>query len=112
VDGLIECLECNNDMTKIERKIERSNNVGKEFSKTYSCEICKSQTVPTLEIAEAEKHNAAVGAFIIRRHEITDKETRRSVVCYQCIRKTDEKSFYTENERAFIQFVGPEDLYD
>ena len=25
-------------------------------------------------------------------------------------RKTDEKSFYTENERAFIQFVGPEDL--
>ena len=43
---------------------------------------------------------------------ITGDETRRSVLCYQCMRKTDEKSICTKYEKPFMEFVRAEDLYD
>jgi hypothetical protein len=92
--------------------IESRSNVGNEFYKTHSCEICKSPTVPTLTIIEGEKWDASIGAFIVRKHMITGDETRRSVLCYQCMRKTDEKSICTKYEKPFMEFVGAEDLYD
>jgi dissimilatory sulfite reductase (desulfoviridin) alpha/beta subunit len=82
-----------------------------KYSMTYPCEFCKSMTLPTLTIAEAEKKNASVGAFIIRRHKITE-ETRRSVVCHHCMKNVDDDRIYNKDERPFMEFVGPEDLYD
>ena len=89
----------------------QQRDVGDEFYKTYSCEICKRKTVP-LTIAEAEKKNASVGAFIIRRHKITGEETRRSVVCHHCMKNVDDDRIYNKDKRQFMEFVGPEDLYD
>ena len=65
-----------------------------------------------MTIAEAEKKNASVGAFIIRRHKITGEETRRSVVCHHCMKNVDDDRIYNKDERPFMEFVGPEDLYD
>jgi hypothetical protein len=46
------------------------------------------KTYPTLTLVEAERRYANVGAFMIRRSKKTGEETRPSVVCYQCTRKT------------------------
>lgn len=60
-----------------------------DYKKIHSCEFCRGKTYPTLTHTEAEKKGAdvKVGAVLIRKSKmITGQETRRSFVCYQCMR--------------------------
>ena len=80
-----------------------------EYRHTYLCEFCRSKTYPTFEYREAEKHNASIGAFIIRVDIQTGEEIRRSVLCYQCMRKKQPEDLSTEDEIALMSFIGHEE---
>jgi hypothetical protein len=79
-----------------------------EYKHTYSCEFCRCKTYPAMEILLAEYHDASIGAFIIRKHVRTGLETRRSVLCYQCMRKTEPEDLCTSDEKPFMRYLGPE----
>ena len=80
-----------------------------EYKRTYSCELCDSKTYPSLEFRIAEQHDASIGAFIIRKHVKDGKETRRSVLCYQCMRKTEPEDLCKSDEKPFMSYLGPEE---
>jgi hypothetical protein len=79
--------------------------IREEFMQIYRCEKCGSRTRPTFDLIEAEEHNASIGAIMIRRHRITGEETRRSVMCYQCMRKTNEEDICTKDEKPFMAYT-------
>lgn len=84
------------------------SDVKDEYKHTYSCEFCRCKTYPAMEFRLAEYHDASIGAFIIRKHVRDGKETRRSVLCYQCMRKTEPEDLCTPDEKPFMRFLGPE----
>lgn len=86
--------------------------VSDEYRRTYLCELCNDKTYPTLEYRRAEYHDASIGAFIVRKNIQTGEETRRSVLCYQCMRKTEPDSLCNQGEKSFMSFLGPEGLDD
>lgn len=85
-----------------------SEHISEEYRQTYQCEFCGNNTLPSLDLYDAEENDAGVGVIIIRKHKRTGEETRRSVVCYQCMRKTDLKNLCTKDEEAFMSFTATE----
>lgn len=80
-----------------------------EYKHVYSSEFCDSKTYPAMIHNLAEYHDASIGAFIIRKHVKTGKETRRSVLCYQCMRKKEPEDLCTSDEKPFMRYLGPEE---
>jgi hypothetical protein len=88
-----------------------SEHISKEFLETYPCEFCNNKTLPSLNLYDAEYHKASAGVFIIRRHKQTGEETRRSVLCYQCMRKAEEEDLCNHDEKPFMAYtaIAPDD---
>jgi hypothetical protein len=56
-------------------------------------------------LAIAEKINASIGVLVIRKNKITWDETGRTVLCYQCMRKTNEDDeICTKDEKPIHEF--------
>jgi hypothetical protein len=83
--------------------------VKEEYKHVYPCEFSNSKTYPAMQYSLAEYHDASIGAFIIRRNIRDGKETRRSVLCYQCMRKAEPEDLCTSDEKPFMRFLGPEE---
>lgn len=79
--------------------------IGKEYKRTYFCEKCGSRTLPYLDLTDAEMYDVSIGAIMIRKHKTTGEETRRSVLCYQCMRKTDPEDICTKDEKPFMSYT-------
>ena len=77
-----------------------------EYRQIYFCEFSHSKTYPSLSLIAAERKDAAVGAFMIRKNKKTGKETKRAVACYQCMRKSEPERFYdTKVKNVFMSFT-------
>ena len=87
------------------------SDVSDEYKIIYSCERCGNKTYPTSIEEEAEKRNVSRGAIIIIKKKLTGEETRRLVLCYQCMSKTKPESLCNADEKPLMSFIGPDDLY-
>ena len=72
--------------------------------------ILQVENLPILTFAIVEKINATIGALVIRKNKITWDETGCTVLCYQCMQKTNEDKIGIKDERPFMSFTGPENL--
>ena len=77
-----------------------------EYRQIYFCEFSHSKTYPSLSLIAAERKDAAVGAFMIRKNKKTGKETKSS--CMLSMHEkvwTWEVLWYESWERVYVLYT-------